>query len=196
MADDIFKSLMTLLGGSPEPSRPKPSLPAFSRGFRRGNVTLSRLFNSLLLRTNPSSSDLAKIASHRLTVTRRLRSAFAANRVDIIGSFCRQSMVRGSSDLDLLLVLNVREARWGGRIKDSDTVLNTVRLELQDRYTTTEVGRDGQAITIYFSDGQYPIDVVPAFYRGPGLNNYPVFSIPDGQNGWMDASPQIHNKGS
>jgi len=175
-------------------NRSTRQLPAFSQGYRRGSVTIGRLFNTLLFRTHPSAADLTRIASHRYTVTRRLKSAFTTNKVETIGSFCRQSMVRGSSDIDLLLVLNANELRWGGRIKDSDTVLNAVRVDLQDRYTNTEVGRDGQAITIYFNDGQYPVDVVPAFYRGPGANNYPIYYIPDGDGGWMVASPQIHNK--
>lgn len=140
--------------------------------------------------------------SHCVSVTKRLKKSFITNRVVPIGSQSRETSVRGVSDVDLMLVLNIREVRWGDEWKLSSTVLNNVRDQLQDRYTSTEIGRDGQAIVVDFADGQYPVDVVPAVYVGSApvnligneIKNYPVFKIPDGEGWWMETSPLAHTR--
>jgi hypothetical protein len=101
-----------------------------------------------------------------------------------------------------MLVLNIGEVRWGDGWKLSSTVLNNVRDQLQDRYTSTEIGRDGQAIVVDFADGQYSVDVVPAVYVGSTpvsfignvVRNYPVYKIPDGEGWWMETSPLAHTR--
>ena len=110
-----------------------------------------------------------------------------------IGSFVRGSAIRHYSDLDLLLVLTIREVRWGNSYKSSYTVLNEVRAQLQSRYQRTEVGRDGQAVVIEFADGAHPVDVVPGFFSRV-TNKIPVYWIPDGGGEWIETSPMTHNR--
>lgn len=160
----------------------------------RTETAISDRFGVLLARITPDASDAKTFAQHQASIESRLKSAMRTHSVVRIGSYTRGSAIRWSSDIDLLLVLKRDEVRWGNEYKRSGTVLDTVRAQLQDRYTRTDIGRDGQAVVISFNDGQHPVDVVPGFYWEPGENNYPVFYIPDGDGGWMQTSPQLHNK--
>jgi len=159
-------------------------------------VTIADMFSSLLSRIEPTGSELEKFESHRYTITRRLKQAYGDVQVPLMGSYSRGSAVGASSDYDLLFNIPTDRVYWGDRLKSSNTVLTEVREELQDRYFQTEVGKDGQAVVCYFSDGKYRVDVVPGIYKGPlrDHNNYPLYWIPDGEGGWMSTSPQSHNK--
>lgn len=153
-------------------------------------------FKTLLARIEPSAATTQLYESHRNGVTARLRAVFAANRVALIGSNARDTAIGKYSDVDLLLVLSRSEVTRGGSLVSSDTVLKNVRLQLENRYASTDIGKDGQAIVVDFRDGDHPVDIVPAFYDGPAvnLNNYPVYQIPDGEGGWMQTSPEAHNR--
>lgn len=159
-------------------------------------------FGLLLRRIEPRERDQEIYLSHEKTVRQRLETVFRANRVIRIGSYARGSSIRYTSDVDLMLVLKREEARWGGGLMSSNTVLNHVRDQLRARYWQTDVGRDGQAVVVRFRGNQYPVDVVPAVYSHHGnitefdgsVKNYPIFLIPDGDGGWLETSPLAHNK--
>jgi hypothetical protein len=159
-------------------------------------------FGLLLRRIEPSPRDQDIYLSHEKTVKRRLETVFQANRVIRIGSYSRSSSIRYTSDVDLMLILKREEARWGGGLMSSTTVLNHVRNQLSARYWQTDVGRDGQAVVVRFRGNQYPVDVVPAVYSHHGnitefngsVKNYPIFLIPDGNGDWIETSPLAHNK--
>ena len=158
-------------------------------------MTITRAFNSLLANIEPTERDIEIYENHQSSVTRRLETAFAANRVELIGSYSRRSSIRHTSDIDLLLVMSRDEVRWGDGWKSSTTVLGHVRDELLRRYPSTNVVRDVHAVVVRFADNQHPVDVVPGFYwQHGGAKNYPVFAIPDGKGGWMLTSPQAPNK--
>lgn len=152
-------------------------------------------FKTLLLRIEPTERDLLVYESHRQSITRRLETVFATNKVELIGSYSRGSCIRSTSDIDLLLGLKREEVRRGEGYKTSSTILDHVRNELLNRYPATPVVRDVHAVVVRFADNQHPVDVVPGFYlQQGGAMNYPVFAIPDGRGWWMPASPQSHNK--
>lgn len=156
---------------------------------------ITERFGSLLARIEPSAADVQVYKKHRHTVTRRIKSAFATTRVELIGSYCRQSSIRHDSDIDLMPIIKVSEVQRGDGWIQPTTILNHFRRELQDRYTSTKVGRDGQAVVVRFKDGQHPVDVVPAvFCRLEGTNKYPVYAIPSADGNWIETSPQAHNK--
>lgn len=157
-------------------------------------MAVSDRFKTLIERVEPSATAQQLFQSHRASVTARLKAVFAANKVMLIGSHARGTALGGSSDIDLLLVLSRSEVTRSGSLVSSNTVLKNVRQQLEDRYTTTDIGKDGQAVVVNFSDGKHPVDVVPAVYSGPGHNNYPVYEIPDGGGGWMPTSPEVHNR--
>lgn len=164
--------------------------------------SIALAFGLLLKRIEPRTSEQEIYLNHEKTVKRRLETVFQSNRVIRIGSYSRGSAIRYTSDVDLMLILKRDEARWGGRIMSSTTVLNHLRDQLSARYWQTDVGRDGQAVVVRFRNNQNPVDVVPTVYSRHGnitefdgtIKNYPIFQIPDGAGGWIDTSPLAHNK--
>lgn len=113
--------------------------------------------------------------------------------VRAIGSHARGTALRNSSDADYMAILRRNEARWGDRMKNSDTVLRAVRDALASKYPRAEVVKDGQAIRVQLGDES--VDVVPAIYHGTApRSGHPVYEIPDGHEGWMKTSPDAHSK--
>lgn len=164
---------------------------------QQGTALLARAhvaqrFQRLLASLQFSAVDVTRYNSHMASVTTRLATAFHLNKPLVIGSAARGSAIRQDSDVDLMSVFKMAELRCGDRLVSSYTLLNRVRQELQDRFWNTDLGRDGQAITVRFRDGQYSVDVVPAGFWAIE-NNSPVYLIPDGTGNWMKTSPRTHN---
>lgn len=157
-------------------------------------VSIELCFHHLLAKLHLTALQQQKFEQHRLAISRRLETSFNTQRIEVFGSYCRRSSIRFHPDLDLLLVLRAQDLSWGNGWKSSATVLNQVRMDLQGRFLSTALRRDGQAITISFEGGARVVDVVPAGYLGPGLLNYPTFGIPNGTGEWMDTCPQLHNR--
>lgn len=157
-------------------------------------MAVSDRFKTLLDRIEPSPTTQQLVESHRSSVASHLKNAFEANQVKLIGSHARGTAVGNVSDIDLLLVLSRSDVTRGGVRSSSQSVLGSVRRELQARFRNTDIGRDGQAVVVDFGDGRHPVDVVPGVYLGPGYNNYPVYEIPDGGGAWMQTSPEVHNR--
>jgi len=152
-------------------------------------------FNMLSLanRIQPQGGELGSARKHLLTVRRRLASSFDVSRVVPIGSHSRGAAIRWYSDVDVMAVLRRNEVKWGGNVISSATLLQKVRDDLQDRYVNTQVRRDGQAVVVGFAGGQQSLDVVPALFdRLDKLR--PVYAIPDGGGGWLQSSPDAHNR--
>lgn len=152
-------------------------------------------FLKLLNRIEPLDSDKRAYQKHRKSITSRLKKAFQTHRVELIGSFKRDTAMRGVSDIDLMLILSSKEVTRGSSWRSSTTVLNYIRQQMQDRYWNTFVGVDKQAIVVSFSDHKHPVDIVPAIYQGLDKSNkFAIYAIPDGNGWWMHTSPQAHNK--
>ena len=150
-------------------------------------------FAKLLSATRLSEAETASVQTHAVTITARLRKAFALVNVLTIGSHARGTSIRTHSDLDLLAVFRKSEAQRGSTLLQSTTFLGAVREDLRQRYQKTEIWRDGQAIAIHFGAGSRSVDVVPAIYWGPGPRNWPIYLIPDGQGDWLQTSPRLHS---
>lgn len=135
-----------------------------------------------------------RFATRRNSVADALSAELDVYQVKAMGSFARGSAIRGTSDLDLLVVLRKAEVTLGTSVLSSTTVLNKVRASLLARYPRTEVGRDGPAVTIRFAAGEERVDVVPAWFHRFGDHGRPVYAMPDGTGGWMETSPDIHGE--
>ncbi len=157
-------------------------------------MTVSARFATLLGWATPSTSEARNYETHKASVSSTLKSNLDMVAVDLMGSYARGSAVGGHSDIDLLAVLRTTEVKSGSSWKRSDGVMQTVRKALLARFPDTDTGRDGQAVVVHFAGGEDPVDVVPAFYIGSGPSNYPKYAIPDGAGGWMETSPQAHNR--
>jgi predicted nucleotidyltransferase len=159
----------------------------------RSRAAIFRRFQLLLARTEFTESDRAKFASHLSTVIKRLKASFELNRHRLIGSFSRGSAIRQSSDLDVLLVFRRKEAIRRDHLISSNTLLSHIAEQLQSRFWNTSIGKNGQAITIAFGDGQFPVDVVPGIFAD-FFGKSPLYQIPDAEGDWVPTSPELHNR--
>jgi len=156
-------------------------------------MTIAESFGKILQRCDYTQADEAANIRHSGEVKRRLENFMDVSKVELMGSNARGSAIRQTSDIDLLAVLRKTEWQRGGGPMKSSTVLNNVRDQLVQRFPTTALGRDGQAITVAFADGTN-VDVVPAGWVAMLQNNWPLYVIPDGSGGWMQTAPASHGK--
>ncbi|MFZ2542073.1 MAG: hypothetical protein WAW75_09935 [Gallionella sp.] len=153
------------------------------------------VFNKLLNSLQPTIVGVNKGKLHAAAIRSRLSSSFAMNKSLFIGSTPRKTAVRGTSDVDLLAVFKRDEARWGDQLVRSDTLVQRVRDDLNARFKSTTVRRDGQAVVVQFGQGSEPVDVVPAiFHEFRGNTGSPVYLIPKGDGEWMESAPEAHNR--
>jgi len=113
-----------------------------------------------------------------------------AGEIDVLdsfltGSYARSTMIAplAKADIDILTVLDSKYFESDGQV----SLLDKVKRALLKTYTKTpKISRNGQAITITFTD--FIVDVVPAFNRKGG-----GYLIPDSvQKIWIATNPKIH----
>jgi len=149
-------------------------------------------FRILTSRVQPLDSEQNAAVNHLATVRTRISSVFGVNKFVTVGSYSRNTSIRGNSDADLLVVFPRDELRWGGSYVASSTALDNLKRELQARYKFTDIYRDVHSIVIDFSDCR--VDVVPSFFLETTKNNWPMYAMPDGNGGWMKTCPELHAK--
>ena len=91
-----------------------------------------------------------------------------------------------TADLDVFVVLNSED--WSANGSQAN-LLDRVKRVLKKTYPETpEISRNGQAVTIRFTD--FKVDVVPTFHRQGG-----GYLIPDSHRGrWISTDPKVHIK--
>jgi tRNA nucleotidyltransferase (CCA-adding enzyme) len=103
----------------------------------------------------------------------------------LTGSYRRNTMIAplAEADIDIFVVLDASYFEQNGQA----ALLDKVKRVLKKTYPKTpDISRDGQAVTIAFSDFQ--VDVVPSFYRQGG-----GFLIPDSvMSRWISTDPKKH----
>lgn len=148
-------------------------------------------FAALTDALQPTAAGIAGAYGHIASIEARLKSRFALRKSLLIGSTSRDTSIRNYSDVDLLVLLSRDEARHGDRLVNSKTFLGRVRDDLDDRFRTTKVRRDNQAVVLHFAQGGNPVDVVPAIFH-EFRNKSPVYWIPDGNGDWLETAPEAH----
>ena len=102
----------------------------------------------------------------------------------LTGSYQRNTMIAplSDADVDVFVVLDPSYYEQNGQA----SLLDKVKRAIGKTYTDTKISRDGQAVTVKFSD--FYVDVVPGFHRQGG-----GFLIPDsyGQR-WIETDPKKH----
>lgn len=102
----------------------------------------------------------------------------------LTGSYRRHTMIAPltDADIDIFIILNSRyyENNYQKRLLDN------VRRVLRKTYKSPKISRNGQAVTITFTD--FKVDVVPAFEIEGG-----DFLIPDSiGKRWIATNPKVH----
>jgi len=102
----------------------------------------------------------------------------------LTGSYRRSTMIAplAEADIDIFTVLDAKYFDQNGHAN----LLDRVKRVLLKTYNTPDISRNGQAVTISFSD--FKVDVVPAFHRSGG-----GYIIPDSiLKRWISTDPKKH----
>lgn len=108
----------------------------------------------------------------------------------LTGSYSRKTMISPltEADIDIFIVLDPKYYHnYNGRNGGQAGLLDLIKRTLKKEYPKTpDISRDGQAITISFSD--FKVDVVPGFRREGG-----GFIIADSiRQKWVSTNPKVH----
>jgi len=104
----------------------------------------------------------------------------------LTGSYSRSTLIAplSEADIDVFIVLDPKYYSADGPASLLDSAKRTLKLTYPK---TPDISRNGQAVTIAFTD--FTIDVVPGFYRQGG-----GYLIPTTSNGgrWLPTDPKVH----
>lgn len=138
----------------------------------RGNLEITGLQESLVA---------ARQAKVRAAVARDL----TVHDSFLTGSYRRRTLIAPmrDADVDIMVVLDRTYRRRGPR-----AVLDLVNGTLRETYPSSKVSRNGQAVTISFSD--FTVDVVPAFTSWWDSDSLNICN--SGDDSWIRTSPRKH----
>jgi len=132
------------------------------------------------------------ISDRYQAITKRLNQDFwdSTSYTDhsrYVGSYGRETAIRGFSDLDMLFILKYEDyARYNSYSGNGQSaLLQDIKNSIKKTYPKTDAGGDGQVVVVEFSDGM-KFEVVPCF-----INEDDSFTYPDSNNGgkWRTTNP-------
>ena len=146
--------------------------------------------------SNIQVQDGGTISTRYKSITRRLNTDFWNTTSDTshslyVGSYGRNTAIRGFSDLDMIFQLPVSVYKQYNEYEGNgqSALLQAVKKSIEKTYATTSIRADGQVILVPFTDG-ITFEVVPAF-----LNTDDSYTYPDANDGgsWRvtDPKPEI-----
>lgn len=155
-------------------------------------MTINESFQELIRRIQPLDREVQAARQHLAIIKTRLQTVFEVSQCRTIGSFARDTSIRGFSDTDLLAIFRRTAFTRGGSLINSNTALDNVRAALLARYPSSNIYRDGIAIAVAFSDGRR-VEVVPAIFQRFWRDKWPVYQIPTGDGRWMSTCPSLYD---
>ena len=148
-------------------------------------TTVSAGFN--LLKSNLEITGLQKttVAQRQQNARDAVEKDFSVLDSFVTGSYSRHTMIAPLKDADIDIFVVIDPFYFNNYTPAS--LLDKVRATLKKTYPKTpKISRNGQAVTITFTDFQ--VDVVPSFYRNGG-----GYLIPDSIGGrWIATDPTVH----
>ena len=148
-------------------------------------TTTSQAFELFRSRLEITDLQAETVSTRQQSVRQAVESNLAIYDSFLTGSYSRNTMIAplANADVDIFVVLNPQYYQANGQV----ALLDKVKTVLKQTYPKTpEISRNGQAVTILFSDFQ--VDVVPAFLRKGG-----GYLIPNTQGGtWIATDPKKH----
>jgi len=151
-------------------------------------------FQNLLSKIQPLQTEIDKAERHAQTIKARIEKDYGLRKFLIVGSHSRGTAIRRKSDVDYFALIKREDARHGDGYTTSTAVLGNIKKCLQDRFNSTDMRIDGQAVVVQFGGGDFSVDVVPAIFWEMDSNNWPIYFMPDGNGDWMKTGPEIHNQ--
>lgn len=124
------------------------------------------------------------VSSRQQNVRSYVESEMTVLRSFLTGSYMRSTMIAplADADIDVFLVMDAKYFAQDGQV----SLLDKVKRALARAYPNSQISRDGQAVTIRFTD--FWVDIVPGFDRTGG-----GYLIPDTiQKRWISTNPEKH----
>lgn len=148
-------------------------------------TTIKQGFSTLRQNLEITALQEAIVATRQRNVRAAIEDDLTVLDSFLTGSYKRSTMIAplAQADVDIFVVLDPRYYNQYG----AAALLDRVRTIIRKTYTQTpEISRNGQAVTIRFTDFQ--VDVVPGFYRNGG-----GYLIPNSATGeWIATDPTQH----
>lgn len=76
-------------------------------------TSIALCFQHLLAQLHLTPTRGQQFAQHQQAISRRIETVFNTQRVEVIGSYCRGSVIRFRPDMDLLLILRAQDLNLG-----------------------------------------------------------------------------------
>jgi len=141
---------------------------------------------------NLTVNNRGDISNRYKAITKRLNLDFWNSTSDTdhsryVGSYGRETAIRGFSDLDMLFILKdvdfLRYSQYSGN--GESALLQAIKNSIKETYPNTNVGGDGQVVVVEFSD-KMKFEVVPCFTTSDN-----GFLYPDANDGgrWRITNP-------
>jgi predicted nucleotidyltransferase len=148
-------------------------------------TTILAGFNKLKENLEITGLQAATVSTRQQRVREAVEKEMTVSSSFLAGSYARSTMIGplAKSDIDIFVVL---DPSYYEKYTPA-ALLDRVRTVLLKTYTTTpKISRNGQAVTISFTD--FAVDVVPCYSRKGG-----GFLIPNSISGsWLSTNPPAH----
>ena len=143
--------------------------------------------------SNLQVQNINTISARYQNITQRLNLDFwdslsKTNHSLYVGSYGRNTAIKGFSDLDMLMRLPYetynKYSNYSGN--GPSALLQAVKNSILKTYSSTSIGADGQVVCVSFADGML-FEVLPAFVNNDGSYTYPDSN---GGGSWKKTNPK------
>lgn len=154
-------------------------------------VNVTQAFQELKHNLEISDLQSSTVATRQQVVREVLDAGLNVLDTFLTGSYARHTMIAplSDADIDIAVVLHADYFHHYNLGKNGGQagLLDLVKRTLQRTYTRTPgISRNGQAVTVRFSD--FVVDVVPSFFRNGG-----GYLIPNSiSSSWISTDPKLH----
>lgn len=153
-------------------------------------TTLIQAFQTLKTNLEITGLQQSTVSTRQQSVRKAVADSMGVVDSFLTGSYSRHTMIAPlkEADIDIFIVLESRYFNhYNGQNGGQGGLLDLVKRTLRKTYTKTpEISRNGQAVSIQFTD--FLVDVVPGFNRQGG-----GYLIPNSIDGsWLSTDPKKH----
>lgn len=153
-------------------------------------LTITNSFSIFKTNLEISGIQSETVSTRQKNVRAAIELGLEVENSFLTGSYMRSTMIAPlkDADIDIFVVLNPKYYHnYNGQNGGQSGFLDMVKRTLRRTYTKTpDISRDGQAVTIRFSD--FIVDVVPSFNRNGG-----GYLIPNSiSQNWISTDPKKH----
>jgi hypothetical protein len=142
-------------------------------------------FTALLSGLEITKAQRAEAATRQKNVRSFLGDHFNLDGVPLlIGSYARDTQIRGDRDLDVLLPIHAGAYWTSSYPRNSARLVSDLVSILREHFPRTRIRHDRVAATMEMDD--FAVDVVPVVRALEG------FWLPDGEGGWKRTNPLRH----